>query len=367
MRSDAHPQALASRLFQSALGAAELLTSYIGLRLGLYERLASDGPLSAPALAACAGVAERYALEWLEQQAAAGILVVDNPRKEPRARRYTLPPGHAEVLVDSESALWMAPLAMMPVAALGPVLPKLLHAYRSGEGVPYAEYGPEFREGQAGLNRITFLRDVPGWIAVAMPDVDARLRCTQARIADVACGSGWSSIGLAHAYPLARIDAFDLDESSIAQARSTSLREGVSERVTFSACDASCVAAAGSYDLVCIFDALHDMSNPVPVLQGCRRLLAPGGACLLMEPKAAERFTVPASETERLLYAISVLHCLPVGLADQPSAATGTLLRPQVVRSYASQAGFSGLSVLPIEHGMHRLYRLDNGLTASAS
>ncbi|MGW8326350.1 class I SAM-dependent methyltransferase [Streptomyces sp. NPDC055897] len=351
-------QALSVRLFMAGLGAAELMTAYLGLRLGLYDALAEGGPATAPQLAERAGIAPRYAREWLEQQAAAGILTAQSGEVAPDEREFTLPAGHAEALTDPGSLFSIAPLVLLPIGGMASVLPLLIEAFRTGEGIAYERFGPELRGGQAGLNRSVFQHQLAGWIAATLPAVHAALGGEGGMVADVACGSGYSSIALAQAYPKARVHGLDLDERSVRDARENAREAGVADRVTFEVRDAGDRDLAGRYDLVCVFDALHDMARPVEVLRSCRALLAPGGSVLLMEPNVGERFTAPASETERFQYAVSLLHCLPVGMAEQPSAATGTVMRPGTVRAYASEAGFARVRVLPVRHTFHRLYQL---------
>ncbi|MDP9106070.1 MAG: class I SAM-dependent methyltransferase, partial [Candidatus Eremiobacteraeota bacterium] len=167
-----------------------------------------------------------------------------------------------------------------------------------------------------------------------------------------------ASIALARAYPALRVDGFDIDAESIAQARDNAAEAGVADRTSFEVRDAAGVRAAGAYDVVCLFDVLHELPQPVEMLRASRALRAPGGSVLVMDAKVADAFTAPADEVERFQYTTSVLHCLPASLAEQPSAATGTVMRPSTVRAYAGAAGFSGVEVLPIAERFHRLYRL---------
>jgi 2-polyprenyl-3-methyl-5-hydroxy-6-metoxy-1,4-benzoquinol methylase len=350
-------QALASRLFTAGLAAAELLTAYLGTRLGLYEALAALGPATANGLAERAGIAPRYAREWLEQQAASGILEVDDVRKEAEDRLYILSEGHREALIESDSLFWIAPIALLPVGGMTRALPAVLKAYRDGSGVPYAEYGADFRGDQSGFNRVIFRYFLPRWIRTLLPTVHARLSAG-AKVADIGCGLGWSSIALAQTYPNVTIDAFDLDEPSIGLARRNAVEAGVSNRVEFHVRDARQLDPAPKYSLMCFFDALHDMPRPVEVLRSCRDRLEVDGIVLLMEPNAAEGFTAPADDTERFLYAISVLHCLPVGLSEQPSMATGTMMRPRTTRAYATEAGFLKITTQAVDHRFYRLYCL---------
>ncbi|MEU6476620.1 methyltransferase domain-containing protein [Streptomyces sp. NPDC047017] len=355
--AEGEARALSVRLFMAGLGAAELMTAYLGLRLGLYEEL-GKGPATSGELARRAGVDERYAREWLEQQAAAGILTTDESEPDAGRRVFTLPAGHAEALTDPDSPHCIAPLVVLPIGGLSAVLPRLADAFRTGEGVAYAAYGAQLRGGQEGLNKSVFRHQLAGWIAATLPEVHASLSGDGGRIADVACGTGWSSIALAQAYPRARVHGLDLDEASVADARRNAREAGLDGRVGFEVRDAADPALAGRFDLVCVFDALHDMARPVEVLGACRALLADGGSVLLMEPNVGERFRAPAPETERYQYAVSVLHCLPVGRTEADSAATGTVMRPGTVRAYARAAGFRKVRVLPVRHTFHRLYHL---------
>jgi hypothetical protein len=154
------------------------------------------------------------------------------------------------------------------------------------------------------------------------------------------------------------VDGYDLDEASIELARANAAETEVADRVTFHVRDAGDPELAGSYQLVTVFEALHDMSQPVEALRALRGLVADDGAVIVMDERVADTFTAPGDEVERLMYTYSVLCCLPVGLADTPSAGTGTVMRADTMRRYASEAGFADVEVLPIEHEVFRFYRL---------
>ena len=196
--------AFVGRLLKSLAGAFDVFSIYLGGQLGWYRALAEGGELTSAELAARTSSHERYAREWLEQQVVAGILAVEAEQLDAAQRRYSLPPGHVEPLVDRDSLNYLAPLFQLFVDAVRP-LPQLLEAYRHGGGVPFAEYGADLREGQAAVNRPAFLHQLSQeWLA-AMPEVHARLQGdVPARVADFGCGFGWSSIGLAQGYPNAR-------------------------------------------------------------------------------------------------------------------------------------------------------------------
>jgi 2-polyprenyl-3-methyl-5-hydroxy-6-metoxy-1,4-benzoquinol methylase len=351
--------ALAGRLFEAALGAFDILTIHLGLDLGLYDALSRDGPATPAELARRAGIDGRYAREWLEQQAVTGILDVDDAAASEDLRKYSLPDGHAEALLDPESTA--ASQSMLRFIASGArMLPALADAYRSGAGVAWDAY-PGLVLAQELANRPLFRHVLTSDWLPAIPDVHVRLSSPDgARVADIACGTGFSSIAIARAYPSAVVEGTDIDPESIERARANAAAAGIGEdRIRFQLVDAARPDLDGRYDLALIVEAVHDMSDPVSVLAAVRRMLAPGGTAIVADENVAEAFIAPGSEIERAMYGYSVLCCLPNSRVDAGSVATGTVIRPDTMRRYALEAGFSNVSVLPIEHEVFRLYRLD--------
>ena len=169
---------------------------------------------------------------------------------------------------------------------------------------------------------------------------------------------GWSSIAIAQAYPKVTVDGLDLDEESVALARENVAGTEVADRVTFQARDASDSELAGSYQLVTIFEALHDMSRPVEVLRALRGLLAEDGALIVMDERVADSFTAPGDDIERIMYTYSVLCCLPVGRSETPSAATGTVMRTDTLRRYAQGGRVRGRRGASDRTRVFRFYRL---------
>ena len=355
----AERDALIEHLLQATFGVWDIYAVYLGHRLGLYEGLAKAGPSTSVELATSCGLAERYVREWLEQQTVSGIVRVEDESAEPTARRYRLPAAHAEVLTEQESLNYLAPLAQIVVGAAQPIH-AVLEAFRTGGGVPYGAFGEDLRRGQAGMNRNLFLYQLGADYLPAMPDVHARLQnaARPARIADVGCGLGWSSIGMARAYPHALVDGFDLDEPSVAEAQVNVRAAGLEDRVVIHLRDAADPALAGRYDLVTAFECVHDMSDPVGALRTMRRLAADGGTVLIMDERVGETFSAAGGDVERFMYGFSMLHCLPVGMADQPSAGTGTVMRPPTLHRYAQEAGFRYVEILPVENYFFNFYRL---------
>jgi 2-polyprenyl-3-methyl-5-hydroxy-6-metoxy-1,4-benzoquinol methylase len=167
-----------------------------------------------------------------------------------------------------------------------------------------------------------------------------------------------SSIAIARVYPDVTVDAIDEDAASINAARANVAAAGMSDRVRPAVQDASDPQLSHRYDLVTIFEALHETNHPVEALRAARGMLAEGGSVLVADERVAERFSPPGDEIERLNYGWSILHCLAVGMMDADSAGTGTVIRPDTVRAYAAEAGFARVDVLPIEHDFWRFYRL---------
>lgn len=346
------------RILNSALGTFDIFSMYLGEQLGFYQALAKHGALTSGELAERTKTHERYVREWLEQQTITGILRVEDESLDEKSRKFTLPAGHVEPLTNNDSLNYMAPLMRLFAAAVTP-LPALLDAYRKGGGVPYSAYGEDMHEGQAAMNRPAFLHQLAQEWIPAMPDVDARLKASPpALIADFGCGHGWSTIGMARGYPQTIVDGFDLDAASIEQARNHAREAGLQDRVQFHVRDAGDPQFAGQYDLVTAFECVHDMANPVAALQVMKRLTDKTGTVLIMDERVANKFSAPGDDVEKMMYGYSILHCLPVGMADQPSAETGTVMRAGTLERYAKEAGFSRVEILPIENFFFRFYRL---------
>jgi SAM-dependent methyltransferase len=350
--------ALAERLFHAAIVTFDLYGVYLGDRLGLYRTLAERGPSTSAELAEGAGINERYAREWLEQQAASGIITVEDENEAAEKRRFLLPRGHEDVLLDETSLSFAVPFAQFAVACARP-MDELVEAFRSGEGLTFAGYGPDGHLAQARFTRPLFVNLLGSEWLPSIPPLHERLTADPpARVADVACGCGWSSITIARAYPKVTVDGIDLDEASIEEARLNLAGTGVEERVRFHCRNAADVTFAEGFELVTIFEALHDMPRPVDVLRTIRGMLADGGVVLIADERTEDSFSAPAGDLERLYYGFSILSCLPSGMVGPDAAGTGTVMRADTLRGYAADAGFSQVDVLPIENEFWRFYLL---------
>jgi SAM-dependent methyltransferase len=347
---------LPQRLMEATTATLELFAVHIGTELGLYETLDRGGPLTAPQLAETAGIDPRYAQEWLEQQAVAGILSVEADGDASR-RAYALPVEHRGALVDPVDGDHLAPFAAM-VAGIGGVLDEVVDAYRTGRGVPYPRYGTAFRQGQGGINRPAFTADlVKSWLP-AVPGVVDRL-AGGGRLVDLGTGHGWSAIAVKSAWPAAEVIGLDTDTASIADARSHA--EDADVQVGFEVASdelGSDIGALGPVDVVLVLETLHDLARPTEVLANARAALAPGGVVVIADEAVAEAFTAPGDELDRMMYGWSVTHCLPACTVHPHSAALGTALRPDVVARLAAEAGFTAFEVVDVDAGFFRIYRL---------
>ena len=357
-QAGAEVEGFAMRLLGSAVAMMDLATIRLGKELGLYQALAVHGPMTPADLARRSGTDQRYVREWMEQQAVTAILTVTDAPAAAGERHYALPSAHAEVLLNRESPAYLG--ALGSITEMATVVPALVESFRTGHGLPWAHYGDTTRLLQAELNRPGFLTQLAQEWLPAMPDIEQRLRSApSSRIADVGCGTGWSSIAFALAYPGVEVDGFDLDDASIADARRNAREAGVADRVRFEVRDAANPGLGErSYDLVAAFECIHDLPQPVETLSAMRRLAAEDGFVLVADNAVEEGFSAPGGEIERLLYGSSVLVCLPTGRAHDHSAETGAVMRPSTFRRYAAEAGFSAVEVAEVPHPFWRFYRL---------
>ena len=353
---DHSAEELADRVFAAALGTFDLFALYVGDRLSYYELLGKQGPLTTSQLAAAAGTEERYTREWLELQAVSGFVYVAEMSDDGLARKFALPQEYAEVLTDPLSLTYLAPLARM-LAAAGMKLSAVVDAHRDGGGVSWGEFGIDMRESQADMNRPFFVNLLASKWFPSVPDLHERLT-RQARVADIGCGFGWSAIGLADGYRSITVDGYDLDEPSIRSARIHAAQARVDDRVKFHAVDAGNPSVSGDYDVVAAFECIHDMPDPVSTLATMRRIAADDGIVIVMDEKVSEAFDPDADQVEQMMYGFSNFICLPDGMAHLHSAGTGTVMRPDTLREYAQEAGFSDIEILPIETDVWRFYRL---------
>lgn len=348
---------IADRVVEMAVASMESASITLGARLGWWAAIDAAGAegVDTHGLAKRSGAHPRYVREWLEAMGAGGWLVVVGAAEPETAdhRRFVLAPGVREVLVDVDNDLYLAPLLRQISAGLVS-LRTLERAFQTGEGLAWADHDPDMVTAQGDMNRNQLSRDLPRWIREALPEAATALDAG-APVADVGCGHGWASVGIARTFPKATVDAYDLDEPSVAAARRHVDEAGVGDRVTVYA-DGIDTARSGSYRLAVMAEMLHDVADPVELLVSVREALADDGTLLIADMRVGERYAAPADVVERLMYGFSILVCLPDAMTARPSAATGTVMRPETLRAYAEAAGFTDVQELLIEHDTWRFW-----------
>lgn len=317
----------------SEVGAAyNTVLTAIGDELGLYDALADNGPLTAKDLASRTETAERYVREWANAQAASGFL-----RYDAENETYELPAEQAYVLADRTSPFYLAGMFQAAPTVFG-ITPRIVEGFRTGKGVGWHEHGEALFEGTERFFRSGYQANlVDSWIP-ALDGVEAKLRAG-ARVADVGCGYGASTIIMAKAYPDSTFIGFDYHAASIEAARRRAAEAGVSDRVCFEVATAD--AYPGTYDLVTYFDCLHDMGDPVAASWHVLESLAPDGTWMLVEPRAGDRVEDNLNPVGRLFYGISTMVCTPASLAQEGRMALGAQAGNARLEEVVRAAGFT--------------------------
>jgi SAM-dependent methyltransferase len=305
----------------------------MGDKLGLYRALAGAGPLTPAELAARTGTAERYVREWLNAQAAGGYVAYD-----PDTARYTLPPEQAVALTDEENPAYLPGFFQI---ALGSVLdsPRITQAVRSGDGFGWHEHVHDVHEGCERFFRPGYNANLIGAWLPALDGVVAKLE-RGARVADVGCGHGASTILMAQAFPRSSFVGSDYHDGSIATARTRAEHAGVADRVRFETAPAA-AHPGRDYDLVTMFDCLHDMGDPVGAARHVRELLAPDATSMIVEPAAGDRVEDNLNPVGRAYYGFSTLLCTPASLAQEVGLALGAQAGEARIRAVVESAGFT--------------------------
>ena len=309
----------------------------IGEKLGLYKAMAHAGPLTPEQVAERAGAAERYVREWLGNQAAGGYVTYD-----PESGRYTLPDEHALALADEDSPFYILGV-YDSIASLYADEDQILEAFRSGEGMGWHEHDHRLFRGTERFFRPGYRANlVSEWIPV-LDGVQEKLEAG-ARVADVGCGHGASTIIMAQAFPNSEFYGFDYHGASIERAREAAREAGVADRITFAVASAKDYPGS-DYDLVCVFDCLHDMGDPVGASRHVLQTLAAGGTWMIVEPFAGDRVEENLNPVGRVFYGASTMICTPASLAQEVGLALG------------AQAGEARLTEVLTEGGFTRVRR----------
>ena len=306
---------------------------YIGDKLGLYRAMAGAGPVTSQELADKTGTHERYVREWLNNQAAGGFV-----EYRPADGTYELSDEAAHLWADESSPVFLAGWVEL-IASLWADADRVAEAFRSGAGIPWGEHDQRLYRGVqrffAPLYRSSLVQE---WIP-SLDGVEAKLR-EGAKVADVGCGYGLSTVILAEAFPRSDFVGYDAHAGSIAAAEKAAAEAGVADRVRFEVADAGSFGGTG-YDLVCFFDALHDMGDPVGAAAHARAALADDGTVMLVEPAAGDRVEDNLNPVARAYYAGSTFLCTPGALAQPGGHSLGAQAGPERLGEVLRQAGFT--------------------------
>lgn len=305
----------------------------MGDRLGYYRALADGGPLTAPQLAQATGTGERYATEWLNAQAAGDFV-----RYDPASGRYTLPAEHAVALTDPTSPAYLPGFFQIAFGTISDAA-QIFDRAREGDGLGWGEHNHDVHEGCERFFRPSYdAHLVPSWLPSLDGVVDKLER--GARVHDLGCGHGASTVLLAQAYPRSTFVGSDAHAGSIDVARERAAEGGVGDRVEFETATSTTVTGSG-YDLVTVFDALHDMGDPVGCARRVHDLLADDGTWMIVEPAAGDRIEDNFNPVGRAYYGFSTLLCTPASLSQDVGLAIGTQAGPARIRDIVTAAGFT--------------------------
>jgi 2-polyprenyl-3-methyl-5-hydroxy-6-metoxy-1,4-benzoquinol methylase len=305
----------------------------IGDKLGLYKAMAGGDPLTPADLAARTGCRERYLREWLCQQAASGYVEYDA-----EGGTFRLPPEQELALAHDDSPAFI-PGAFQLIAAIVKDEPHITERFRSGEGFGWHEHDHDLFEGTERFFRPGYLANL---VASWLPSLDGVVEKLEAgaRVADVGCGHGASTILMAQAYSRSTFVGTDYHEGSIEAARRAAERAGVADRITFEVSSAKQLSG-GPYDLVCVFDALHDMGDPVGAARQVRSQLADDGTWLVVEPMAGDAIEDNLNPVGRVFYAGSTMLCTPASLSQEVGLALGAQAGEQRLTEVLNEGGLS--------------------------
>lgn len=317
---------MVSELGAAATGALVI----VGDKLGLYRALAHKGPLSSEGLARATGTAERYVREWLATQAASGYV-----EYHADTGKFSLSPEQAAVLADEESPVFMAG-GFSSLAAVYADEPRLTEAFKSGRGIGWGEHCNCLFCGTERFFRPGYKAHLVGEWLPALDGVTAKL-ARGGTVADVGCGHGASTILMADAYPESRFIGFDFHDKSVAAARTAA---GDRQNVRFEVARAQDFPGA-RFDLVTIFDALHDMGDPVGAARRAREALKPDGTLMIVEPLAGDTLADNLNPVGRIYYAFSTSICVPASLGQETGAALGAQAGEARLRDVLAAGGFT--------------------------
>lgn len=326
-------ETLVNQAVRDLSAAQGVIMMNLGHKVGLFKAMAGKGPLSSIEVARLSGCSERYVKEWLRSQVAGGYVTY-----HPQSETFELSAEQALLLADDRSPYFM-PHALEVTADLWRSEQRSLSAFKSGQGVAWSEHSDDLHCGIAAFYRNAYAAQlVPLWLPALSGVVEKLTK--GALVADVGCGHGHSTLLMAQAFPRSTFYGFDVHEGSIAVARAQAQAAGLADRVQFAVARAD-EFSGGPFDLVCFFDAIHDMGHPDRALRQTASVLAPGGSLMLVEPFAHDRLEDNINPVSRMYYAGSTLLCCPHAVSERGDYVLGAQAGPEQLTRLITNSGFS--------------------------
>jgi 2-polyprenyl-3-methyl-5-hydroxy-6-metoxy-1,4-benzoquinol methylase len=342
-------KAFSGQVFTDMAGAMTAGLGYIGIKTGLFRKMADGGWMTLEEVVQASGMQTRYVDEWLRGMVSAGYL-----EYEPEVQTYRLPDEHAYLLASEGTDHFMGGLLCFAPVLLG-VAPKVAAAFEQGGGVRFEEYGAEGIQALDMINRGQYEQRLSptGWLE-PLPDVVERMEAG-GKALDVGCGAGRAAMTLARAFPRATVVGLDPDEESIRHAKAAADSAQMSDRVHFVAKKTGDLDPSETFDLITACDCLHDLADPVGTLREIRALLNPEGVLFVVEPRAADKLEDNRHAIATMYYGFSVFHCMTQSLANG-GPGLGTCMGPARTEELMKEAGFTGFETLEIRSPVLSFY-----------
>ncbi len=340
---------LAFRVVGDMGGAFTMALGYVGDRMGLFRAMAGAGPVTSAELAAKTKLNERYVREWLRAMVAAEYIDYDAP-----SGKYVMTDEQAFVLANEESPMFVGGAFHFTTPSIWNV-PKIMDAFQKGGGISYSEIGKEIPEAIERFFRpgyVNFL--VKDWLG-AVPGLTARLE-KGVSVADIGCGCGQSTVTMGKAFPKSKVLGIDYHGPSIERARKLAAAGGLGN-VEFLQAPAHEIPKNRKFEMICSFDCIHDMVDPLATLRAIREALAEDGVYIWSEPNATANAHENRNPLGKAFHSISPLHCMTVSLAHN-GAGLGTVIGESGARGLAKEVGFSGFERLPIQNPFNQFFAL---------
>lgn len=336
------------RVYRDAAGVMASGLAFLGVRTGLFDAMAGQGPMTVEAVVEKTGLAERYVREWLHGMVAAGYLDHDA-----NGATFELPPEHAYLFASAGTDHYVGGL-FEGVPGLLQSAPGVAKAFRDGGGVAYDDFHPDVHASIDTMNRGIYQhRLCEEWIA-NVPGLADKLAAGGGGL-DLGCGVGTVTVTLAKAYPAGRFVGVDLHQPSIEKAKAAASAAGVADRTEFFAAPIESLPDGETFELITAFDCVHDLAAPIDVLEAVRRRLAPDGTFLVLEPKAGDRLEDNINPIGTMFYGFSMFHCMTQSLAAG-GPGLGACLGPAGLEKLMREAGFTRFEPVPIRSPVNLLY-----------